>query len=665
MQNSSLLRRYAPKGALMFVIFAVAMGALLVSAPPQFSSRSTISVSGTASLPTGMPSFASFLTKDTTEDYLAGLESQSLRQRAADTLNLACKPVPDWQPNPLFYQISRILSLLFKTKAPLDYTELAYPSVTTLNMDFARVKRAKFAIELDGKGKYTLLSKGRVVDTKPVGQPLSTGGFEVALDGFTPDKAQRWKLALTDPAEITTEMRNTITVFRVGLRSNTIGVSCTEAHPKLAAKVVNTIIEHFIQRDIEGTQQISQDSISYIDRQIEQIEGEIAALQSQQEDLLSDRSSLLASAARMPAAQGLLAQKESLGTLQTEHSNLSALIDNIDSDEEYIGYYDSGILNRPIEVELVQDILETEKRLKTELLVKTENHPDVIRERVRLKSLRDNLINLLDESRSQLSKDISSVRKKIGEYELLLDLSPAVEVELKKIETDLTIRSQTLGTLYAQQQVANLQKISNTSPIRILDAGVPQNRPVSPRIMMVALGSILFSLLFTAALLIFMSAFDKSIFGENDLTSKFGAPVIAVIGPDGKADGVNSARLLSSLRSLAAKSERSVIFAGASPDMGVVLDSLRSAAKSVSPDIGGKFRIVERERIEELYGEGHAGGTAIIVTPCGARQRVAVSRLVAEADKAGLSLAAFVLIADAGRSSAGAARRKPVESKAG
>lgn len=663
MRQSSLFKRYAPKGAIMFVAIAAVAGALLISSPPQYSCRSTVSVSGSSAMAAGVPTFASFLTKDTTEDYLAALESQSLRQRTADTLFLTCVPEPNWQPNPLFYQISRLFSIVFKTKAPLDFSELDYPKVSSLEMNFGRVGKAKFTVELDGAGKYSLLLKGKVVDTKPVGEVLKTDGLSVALTGFTSGKAQSWNLKLTDPGEITSEMRESMTVFRVGLRSNTIGVGFVGAHPQLAANVVNTMVGHFIQRDIENTQKTSHDSLTYINQQIGQIKGEIESLQARQEDVLSDRSNLLASAARQQTAQALLAQKETYGNLQLELSKVSALVSHLKSDEDYIGYYDSGILNRPLEVGIAEDILASESRLKTELLVKTENHPDVIRERVKLRGLRENLANLLEESKSQLSKDVASSRTKVGEYESLLDLSPAVEVELSKIATELTIRSQTLGTLYAQQQMANLQKISDTSPIRVLDTGVPQKRPVKPRIMMVALGSVLFSIFLTAAILMFMTAFDKSIFGESDLKAKFGAPVLATLGAGGKsAAPVETARLRNALRTIATAGDGPVAIVSATAKADASFDFIKkTAAESTA---GLKILQAGRDGIERIYGEDFASSRAIVVTQCGVGQAVNVSKVLSELSRAGISLAGFVLLADGNRDGAGAERGKSVEAQA-
>ncbi len=647
----------------MFVAIAAAAGAFLISSPPQYSSRSTVSVSGSSSMAAGVPTFASFLTKDTTEDYLAALESQSLRQRTADTLFLTCVPEPDWQPNPLFYQINRIFSILFKTKAPLDYSEMAYPKVTALEMDFAKVGKAKFSVETDGTGSYSLVQKGKTLDTKSVGQKLATGGFSVAIEGFTAGKAQSWKLKLTDPGEITNVMRDNMTVFRVGLRSNTIGVGYVAPHPDLSASVVNTMISHFIQRDVENTQKSSQDSLVYIDQQIENIKSEIEELQAKQESTLSDRSSLLASAARQQTAQALLQQKDNLGSLQLELSKVAALIENLKSDEDYIGYYDSGILERQIEVGLAESILASESRLKTELLVKTESHPDVIRERVKLRDLRQNLARLLDESKGQLTKDVAAVRSRIGEYESLLDLSPAVEVELTRISTELTIRSQTLGTLYAQQQVANLQKISDTSPIRILDAGVAQKRPVKPRIMMVALGSALFSLFLTAVILLVMTTIDRSVFGESDVKAKFGVHVFATLDAGGKsAGGVETARLKNAVRALSASGARIVSIVPASPGAAAAVSFVKSAAESASP--GLKIVTPASGGISEIYSEDFAGSRAVVVAECGKGRAVQIAGAISELSRAGIELAGFVLLPPSGRAGAGEERGKSVEARA-
>lgn len=537
-----LAKWYGGRGVVLFILLALVIGIWQLWEPPVYASRATARVGVRQSAAAFSP--LAMLAGDNIEDELAVLESLAIREHTVDALHLECRPVPVWQPNPFGYQVGRVFAFIFRTKKPLDYGKLAYPLTTELELNYGKLAERKLLVAFEKDGNYSLLVDGRTVDTQPVGSPLSTDGLRIALTGFTSGVKQRWRLMLSEPELAPIMLHDRLTILRVGARSNTIGVKCEELHPGLAARIVNTMMDFYIQRDIENKQQNSAELLVYVDQQIDAVQEELGEHRGRMEELLADQKNLIASGSSPTVANAYLGYQDELSQLYTEQAQVQGLRHVLDSDQPLTGYYNSDIFNRPVEIELAQRIMDGEQVLANELLVKTEEHPDVVEMKRTLAARRADLATLVDESLDQLNRKISNARSGVGRYGELLALTPEASVELEKLQSDIAVATQVLGTLYAQRQQVALEKESDVSPIVILDEGQPNYRPARPRLLMAGFVSVLVSLLLTSALLIVLRLLDTDVRNAASLAGRNGAPVLATLDSAGKPPNEVEARRL-------------------------------------------------------------------------------------------------------------------------
>lgn len=592
---------------------------------------------------------AALLATDSVEDELAVLESQTVRDHICSSMYLACKPVPDWEPNPITYQVLRVLSILFHTRAPLDYSQLAYPVVQSLEMDYSRLMHAKAVMEVDKTGNYKLTVNGAQSTAAPVGSELSIAGLTIAADGFTPGVAQRWQLKVSDPERVAIEMLDDLTVFRVGQRSQTIGVRYEDAHPELAARVVKALMDYYIQRDVDITQQVSTESLSYINEQISQIQAELEQQRQQMLTLLQDRQSLLASSVSPEVPSNYMKLDLQLSELQTERKQFDSLIDQLEDDKGFLGYYDPGVSSRRLETDLVDQIMNTERALQVELETKTEQHPRVVELRQLLDKLRGDMRKLLTESAGQIDREIANIRQERGQFETLLDLTPAASTELEKLKGEIEIRSQSLAALYGEKQRAALQQISSISSIKMLDPATPDRRHVRPRIFQSALTAVIFALFMTLAAILAYRAIDPAVTCARDLTSRFNLPVLAVLTASGNRNSeYELSRFRHELRKLRdAGNKRLGIVATSS---GISIREAVEIAKKSMTTGDGTGAVTEVIGIEQsghaaVYSETlHGIDALLLATTTGRSKLTELTPLISELSAAGRKLAGFVLL---------------------
>jgi uncharacterized protein involved in exopolysaccharide biosynthesis len=508
------------------MLLTIAYGLVQISAVPLFSSRTTATVgeSKTASLnPLQMlsPGGASV------ENQLVVLESQSARQYAADKLNLTCKPVPLWEPSPLGYNILRGWAKLTGGKRPKNYAVLDYPRVIELEMDYEKLKKVALAVELDGDGSYRLLRNGAVVAEGKVGEALATDSFRVALDGFTPGVSQKWQLKLYEPGLIARNLYDKTVIFQI-TRSNAIGVKCLEVHPQLAKRIVEAMMEHVMQRDIELRQASSRNQIDYLNEQIDTIKNELGGFRGDLLAFLEDKQNLVSSAKEEDIAGSFLSSEATILSLQNDLATVNNVLNRLRSGKEFVGTIDASL---PTEIAnlLLANIASLERNVQVDLETKTEEHPDIILMRKQIAENRNSLEKLLAESTGQIAKRIAYYQERLAKYGALLSNSPVSTVEVSRLESEITTRTATLSQLYVQLQMANLQAISEDSAISILDPADVLPYPVVPRLLYVAVMSVFVGLFLTMAVLFAQSALDKSLRSPGELALKLKANVLATL----------------------------------------------------------------------------------------------------------------------------------------
>ncbi|OGW46616.1 MAG: hypothetical protein A2078_06960 [Nitrospirae bacterium GWC2_57_9] len=147
-------------------------------------------------------------------------------------------------------------------------------------------------------------------------------------------------------------------------------------------------------------------------------------------------------------------------------------------------------------------------RRKDELLVLyTENHPEVMRIRSEIETLRERVKNEPVES--------------AGSDAVMLDLERERETT-KKIYEDL------LATLRRSEVSTQIEVQDKAGAFRIIDPAVVPTRPISPNMVQMVVLAIVGGLAIASVLLVLVDRFDVSV-KSVDILKKMGLPVLAVI----------------------------------------------------------------------------------------------------------------------------------------
>lgn len=186
-----------------------------------------------------------------------------------------------------------------------------------------------------------------------------------------------------------------------------------------------------------------------------------------------------------------------------------------------------------------RELTNTDVQLTVLLETLGENHPDVLR----LKAARGELLKKMEVSLAGVKRGIEATYEESrARYEALdselnavreADIAATGEREgpMMKAERDLELQRQILQVLEARVLQEGIKQEVPTTPVEIVDPAVapPENRPVSPNIMLNVLLSVLIGLASGVGLAFFIEYLDTSVKTVDDVERFLSLPVIGVI----------------------------------------------------------------------------------------------------------------------------------------
>lgn len=338
-------------------------------------------------------------------------------------------------------------------------------------------------------------------------------------------------------------------VIRQGLSVNPIEetrvvkVSYTSPYPVLAADVVNTLAEEFIDYSIETRYEATQQASEFLTSQIAQLREELAAQERSLQKYGEEKKILF------------LNEKES--TVVAKFADLSeaftqAQIDRIKKEAAFreLKWLKVDDLPPYVNNALIQNLKEDYMRLKSDYKEKSKvfkpEYPVMLKLRAKIESMREELEGEIKKAVEAAEADYRSALNKEKSLEALLDSqredvismnSNAILYNSQQIEVEN--KRMLLNSLVAKQNEtlvsARLGGLK-TSNIRIVDKALVPGRPFSPNKKRNFIWALFLGIFGGLGLVFLVEYLDNSVKGPEEVERLTGLPSLGIIPyfyPDG------------------------------------------------------------------------------------------------------------------------------------
>ncbi|HYW07831.1 MAG TPA: GNVR domain-containing protein, partial [Longimicrobium sp.] len=323
-----------------------------------------------------------------------------------------------------------------------------------------------------------------------IGQPFQAGGATLALAP---------SLASDPPGEVRFQIhsfRRTVEGFREAMlvgrdesSSKLLEVSYRHTDPVLAAAVVNRVAESFIRYKASTSNTESRSTVALLRTQIAVYQRQLREAEDRLQNFQESQQVINPLAESTQQVRRLAEMQVRRDEMQVERASLAALLAQVrarggraDEPSPYrkLATFPSFIANAGI-----QSILETLTTLESErstlLARRTETDPDVQQLTERVRQLELQLYQLGTSYLGSIDNQLASMGTVLNQFSGELQRIPARDVEFARLTREQKLLSEVYLSLQGRLKEAEIQAAVDNGEVRVVDAGLVSEDPVSPK----------------------------------------------------------------------------------------------------------------------------------------------------------------------------------------
>ncbi|HEY8919690.1 MAG TPA: polysaccharide biosynthesis tyrosine autokinase, partial [Chitinophaga sp.] len=312
---------------------------------------------------------------------------------------------------------------------------------------------------------------------------------------------------------------------------STIDLSLTATIPDKGEKVLNKLLDAYLQASVEDKNRIADSTISFIDNRLVIVSAELAGVekdiqqfkQSNQLANLEEQSKLLV-ATTGDLSKQLTEQQVRLSIVET----LEQYIRDEQNNKRVVP--SSLIIQDPTFIALVEKYNSLQLERERALLSNTETNPFVQNLNQQLKGLRTDLQNNLASLKQGIQAGLAGLQHNANLVSSEIRSVPGKERVFLDYSRQQTVKQELYLFLLKKREESAISKSSNIAIARIIDLGKSEPLPFKPRRALTYLLGLIGGILLLSAWLYLRELLNRRVTDKEDITKNTPAPILAEIG---------------------------------------------------------------------------------------------------------------------------------------
>lgn len=282
------------------------------------------------------------------------------------------------------------------------------------------------------------------------------------------------------------ELSSTIgTELALGLmqdESSIISLSMEGSTPNKWIDFIDLLIDNYIQLSLEDKNLISQNTITFIEKEHNRIADTLSVISDQLKDLRSDGNKVQSTDGLTKVGQQILDLEVQLSNTELKQSYFKTLFGSVAEDEPQ-NLLSPGILGvvDPVLSALMTEYVSLKRNL--ELLEVNEQtfSPNYQQIKFRTTSVKEELLKNLNNIKETTDAKMESLESQITDLESSYEGFPALEREMIELNRDFKLNEQLYLLLSEKKTEAEITRSSNVSDIRVVEhTRMTSSDPIAP-----------------------------------------------------------------------------------------------------------------------------------------------------------------------------------------
>jgi len=315
-----------------------------------------------------------------------------------------------------------------------------------------------------------------------------------------------------------------------------VQVSYISSHQVLAADVVNTLVEEFINYSVETRYEATQQASEFLSEQIAQLRDDLAAKEKELQKYGEEKKLLLLNEKESTVVSKFAELDTAFTEAQIERVNKEAILRelrnlDIDSAPQYV--------NNPLIQNLKTGYTQTKNEYEEKSKIFKPSYPEMIRLRARLDSMKAELESEIKKAVDAAESEYRAALKKESSLRQLLDSQRIDVVKMNNnailynsLKIEVENKRSLLNSLVARQNEtlvsARLGGL-RTSNIKIVDRAMVPGAPFSPNTRRNLIMALLLGLFGGVGLVFFIEYLDNTVKGPEEVEKLTGLASLGII----------------------------------------------------------------------------------------------------------------------------------------
>jgi len=463
-----------------------------------------------------------FNTRKNLDNEIAILKSNKMAFKAINEL-------PDFQIS--YFAIGRMRKTMLYKSAPFTVIPdsfsnnlKGYPvNVTILSKD-------KYLLEIDGV--YKISKEVRFGDTYQDSNFKFTLFLKTA-DASTPSGSVKYLFTMNDPSGMANMFRGKLGISYNERRGSVLTLSTVGLVPQMETDYINKLMEVYIRTGLEEKNQISINTINFIDDQLSTVVDSLRKAEDKLQNFRLTNKILDVSNESSVIMQRISKIQEQKATFDMQIKYYNYLLEYINKKKDFREVVAPSVLgiSDPLITSYISDLAKAFTERSVMSLSANQVNPSLTPINAKIQNALSTLREYINENLRNSDIAIADIDKKLSQIESEILQLPVTQRRLLNIERNFKLNDQIYNFLLQKRADAAIVKAANIADNKVLDAAVPENAAqISPQTSKNSTMAIIIGVLIPLAILVLLEFFNNKIQDIRDIEKVTKVPILGSVG---------------------------------------------------------------------------------------------------------------------------------------
>ncbi len=445
------------------------------------------------------------------ENEIEIFKSRTLSEKTIDSLNL----------NISYFSNGQIKKLDIYKNSPFIVTNLTIDKqVNPLDFPISfliKIKNQSFVLETDNES----------IGTFSFGQDISFKGIRFQIIKSNPailiDESSSYVFKINTISNTAQEYLKNFNIDATSKTSSILKLSFTSINSEKAADYLNGLIAIYNEQSIADKRYISKNTSEFISNRLDIIATELGDVEKQVENYKKTNELSDITTEVKLSLENLNDFQKSVIENEVQIKVVNDMINHLKSSKSFDLLPSNYLNDNSLINETNKLILERNKLQNSGALAE---NPNLIKLEEQIKSLKSNILTSLKQQAVNLTIIKNDFKKKENELNSKISMVPRQEREFRIIDRQQKVKEALYLFLLQKREETNISIAATELNAKVIDRAIPNDKPVSPKKLLVLLAAFILGLLFPFIIIYIINLLDTKIKSRLDLEGKVPIPFL-------------------------------------------------------------------------------------------------------------------------------------------